>query len=158
MNVVTLVIKAEQGKIIKDQIEVKSTVPPTSTIVGTIITAYQALCGGVVQSWSSSEDVAFGLPDTPVAGCSRENWAALQCIKADGGTYTFDLPEPKAAIRSDYVTLAPGNADLVAFAGAFVGDKWRVSRGEQLAVAPHIKKGKMGRRSAKHSHFNKAGN
>jgi hypothetical protein len=158
MNIVTLVVKAEQGNIIKDQIEVKSTVPPTAAIVAPIITAYEALSGGVVQSWSSSEDVTIASPATPVAGCSRENWASLQVIKADKGTYSFDLPEPKAAVRKDYVTLDIANAALVAFAGAFVGGKWRVSRGEQLDVAPHIKKGRMGRRSAKHSHFNKAGN
>jgi hypothetical protein len=158
MNVVTLVIKAEQGNIIKDQIEIKSTVPPTAAIVGPIITAYEALSGGVVQSWSSSEEVTIGSPATPVAGCSRENWATLQCVKADMGMYSFDLPEPKAAVRKDYVTLDIANAALVAFAGAFVGGKWRVSHGEQLAAAPHIKKGRMGRRSAKHSHFNKSGN
>jgi hypothetical protein len=79
--------------------------------------------------------------DTAEAGCSVNDTASIRARKGDGGTYTFNIPEPlDAVVTGDNVTLDVGNSIITDWLELFddgtgvaaTQGPFYVSDGEQL--------------------------
>lgn len=151
MSTLTVTLKGVQGDPVQDRIEVKAGVVPDATLADAAILLYQAITDLSITDWSSSEDVALTGMTAAEAGCSREVWASMQCLKTDARPFTFDLPQPKAALVTG-TTLAITNAAFTNFTAAFLlTTKFNISNGQSLKAAPNIVKGRLMPRSRKHS-------
>lgn len=151
MSTLTLNMSGEQGDPVSDRIEVKVGVVPDATLAAEVITAYQKITDLSVTDWTSSEDVALTGMTAAEAGCSREVWASMQCLKTNLRPFSFDLPQPKAAlIQGSDLLIA--NAAFTDFTAEFLATtKFNISNGQSLKAAPNIVKGRLMPRSRKHS-------
>ena len=154
MSTLTFRIIGNSGDAIKDVIEVVDTQDIDSTFVDALKAQYEAVCDGAITNWTGSQDIQLAAATTAELGTSVEVSWGLKVRKLPKGTFTHDMPIPKAAqIVNGQVNVSA--TAIVDWAAQFaLATKYYISNGQSVP-ANSIIKGYWKGATARHSNLSK---